>query len=126
MTELADFLAARLDEVAEIARRASDGSGRGRWQSLEGQVQAVDGGDIAVAGFAAFDDHRPLLPEHADHIALHDPETVLAECDARRKVVDEFRRTDSDTDRFAGLFYALQCLALPFAAHAEYRAEWRP
>jgi hypothetical protein len=67
-----------------------------------------------------------LLPEHGQHIAVHDPETVLDECAARRRIVDELRRTEPDSERHAGLLYAVRCLALPFAAHAEYRQEWRP
>lgn len=126
MTELADFLTTRLDELEDAAKRASDGSGRGRWQSLDGHVQAVDGGDIAVASFVLFNEHRPLMYPHAHHIAMHDPETVLAECDARRRVVDELRRTEPHTERHAGLLYAARCLALPFSAHAEYRQEWKP
>lgn len=138
MTDIADFITARLVEIEEIANRAADGSGRGRWQAVDGQVQAVDGGDIAVAGFAFHDDHQPLLPEHAQHIALHDPETVLAECYAKRRLVEfwsQAYQNPSDANRFAGpdwdrvranAVWTLRHLALPYANHPDYQTAWRP
>lgn len=52
------------------------------------------------------------------HVARHDPARVLAECRAKRRLVEElgaFRRGA-----------ALRLLAMPYADHPDYRQEWKP
>jgi hypothetical protein len=71
-----------------------------------------------------------------------DPARVLADIDARRRVVDMFEQYEHATTRIgdtatpglpswldggqAALDRALRLLALPYADHPDYRAEWRP
>lgn len=50
------------------------------------------------------------------------PERLLAECDAKRRIVAHYeggQQLDSGT-------YACKFLALPYAEHPDYREEWRP
>jgi hypothetical protein len=72
-----------------------------------------------------------------EHIARHDPARVLAECEAKRRIVEHWKSTvewaedpgcDSP-DRYlmvaAGLYEAMRHLAEPFADHPDYQPEWR-
>lgn len=95
---LVEFLRARILEEQAAARAASPGG----WQY--GDVESVAGGmlydesrTIASLIYEQTDDHdgsivRHLLPAEADangrHIALHDPDSVLADCAARLKIIE--------------------------------------
>lgn len=60
---------------------------------------------------------------------------ILAECEARRRIVEEFAQVHADYQvartptlegqRF-GLLKAVAFLALPYASHPNYREEWKP
>lgn len=100
--DLADFLLARIAEDAEAARAALDST-------------AAHG--VADTGFdEASEGARPAVVRH---IARHDPARVLAECNAKRRIVEFYGGPK-------GLHYSLQFLALPHADHPDYREEWRP
>lgn len=75
----------------------------------------------------------------AEHIARHDPARVLAEADAKRRIIKvHFRRRSYDWDEPGVIgFECAQCcdrfpcttlrlLALPYADHPYYKPEWRP
>lgn len=130
MDDLVQFLRARLDEDEPAARAATPGP----W--------AVDGGSVYVG--------HPInevvdYSESADHIARHDPARVLAEVDAKRRLVAQVLRYEAKIDGEWGCCHsgdqiaagqceetnpneieALQLLALPYATHPDYREEWRP
>jgi hypothetical protein len=95
---LTEFLLARIAEDEEVARDASPGG----W-SFPG-IESVAGGTlydatrrIADVVYEQPEDHdgrivRHLLVPEADvngaHIARHDPARVLAECEAKRRIVE--------------------------------------
>jgi hypothetical protein len=133
---LIEFLRARLDEDAEVARGASPGPWSPDAEHYE--VVAVDGETVAD-GFAL---SNRQLRATVDHIARHDPVRVLAEVDAKRRILDEVvdeatgldmsvdgdRRVgprDTTTEPYLGTVL-LRLLALPYAEHPDYREEWRP
>lgn len=77
----------------------------------------------------------------AGHIARHDPARVLAEVDAKRKILDEIvpdvdelvelaedrkARPEGDDAPDPEHTRLLRLLALPYADHLDYRDEWRP
>ena len=69
--------------------------------------------------------------EVAPHIVRHDPARVLAECEAKRRIVeqvDEGRRYDIDCGEGHGsnFDHIERLLALPYADHPDYREEWKP
>jgi hypothetical protein len=70
MSELVEFLRARLDEDERIARAAG---GDGHWTAE----------DIAVYG-------ERLDPTGRVHMATHDPARVLAEVEAKRGLLDGY------------------------------------
>jgi hypothetical protein len=120
MDTLVEFLHARLAEDEQVARVATPGPWR--WAAL---------GEATT-----------------DHIARHDPARVLAEIDAKRRIVDmhsghhecaawdrhstDLTPTDHTDTVLVDRGYTheddptLRLLALPYAAHKDYRAEWAP
>lgn len=116
---LDEFLLARIAEDKRIAASAA-----AAWPG--------DGGDGALPGATR------------EHVARHDPRTVLADCAARWRLVlacrelrpevafvgrrqsgmADFPVPPVDAHQLAALTLAL--LALPYADHPDYRPEWRP
>lgn len=132
---LTDFLLARFSEDEEIARGAyrdsvdNDGVCHERWTDA---TTAVMWGDLAaITGLEA--DYL------ANHIARHDPARVLAECEAKRRIV-ALHANEGEAD---GLSYCATCedryvhdaadwpcpsirpLALPYSDHEDFKEEWR-
>ncbi len=63
------------------------------------------------------------------HIACHDPARVLAEIDAKRRIIDALDVTeDRQIPAEAWLVgnEIKKAIALPYAGHPDYREEWRP
>jgi len=62
------------------------------------------------------------------------PERMAAECEAKRRIAEEYReavhyydaRPSVPAGEVTGLERALMLLALPYAGHPDYRAEWKP
>lgn len=51
---------------------------------------------------------------------------ILADCEAKRRIVDYEVPWPGDPDAETAAYYACQCLALIYADHPDYRQEWRP
>ena len=122
---LDEFLLARIAEDKRIATDAAAESGQEEWAA----------GDLPGSG--AHD-------RAAEHVARHDPARILADCNARRRLVQacrdvgpdlaflgarpegmaDFPLTPTDQHQLAAVTLAL--LALPYADHPEYRQDWRP
>lgn len=72
----------------------------------------------------------------AGHIARHDPARVLAEVDAKRRILDEYgkaldrRKRHPDDLASAGalltIVHVVKLHALPYAEREGYRDDWRP
>lgn len=64
--------------------------------------------------------------QDAAHIVKWSPARVLAECEAKRRIVEEFRRADidgsGDYELGYGLTVAIEHLAAVYADHPDYRA----
>jgi Family of unknown function (DUF6221) len=123
---LDEFLLARIAEDKRIAAEAAAAGGQADWQP----------DDLPGARTAP----RSLV----EHVARHDPSRVLAECAARRRLVmacrdirpdmaflgarprgmADFYLTPADPHQLSALTLAL--LAAPYAAHHDYRPEWKP
>ena len=122
---LDEFLLARIAEDKRVAMDAAGADGRAGW-----------GPDLVGDG--------PGGPRSTEHVVRHDPARVLAECSAKRRIVlacrdarpetafvgthppgmADFPATAHGQHQLAALTLAL--LALPYADHPHYRAEWRP
>lgn len=136
MSDLVEFLTARLAEDEQIARaaaaRASD------WHSSKGNVGG--GGEFTDLGdpdeepywhgdeVIVYDEGWPLVVE-ATHIARHDPARALREVEAKRALVDEFEEFDclscGSTRRSAELAaVVLGTLASVYLDHPDYDPAW--
>lgn len=126
--DLVEFLRARLDEDEAAARRAKPGP----WTQ--------DGGSI-YAGHPTEEVVDWVYDDSWEHIARHDPARVLAEVEAKRRIVEladeasgldavvdgEFRVGSRDpvAEPYIGDLI-LRHLAAPYAGHPDYDARWRP
>ncbi|MDN3356063.1 DUF6221 family protein [Actinomadura sp. DC4] len=146
VTNLVDFLQARLGEDKLLALEAQDNDGYAEWDNPSTGVVQVAGGGldglVAAPGGAAI------------HMARHDPARALRQVEANRELVrlhgrmsvtpghpyfndahltkepmtlcrscepeTMWRRERSWPCR------TLRTLALPYADHSDYREEWRP
>ncbi len=130
---LAEFLLARIAEDEAAARAAQFSNGRwhrtGEWARATAVARDF-GPDVVLerSGTLAWDDN--------EHIARHDPARVLAECEAKRRIITEAApgieklqvlvdgewgpEGEDEPERL------LRLLALPYAAHEDYLQEWRP
>lgn len=150
MDDLVQFLKERLDEDFEAARLVlgvnvmadiKRGKPAPRW------VPSPEG-DAGIWDTSGTPRVRFVWARERDHIVRHDPARVLAEVDAKRRIVKLHGRA---TLRAGGgaQYYAtatvcrscepnhqfpeqswpcptLRLLALPYAGHEAYREEWRP
>jgi len=62
---------------------------------------------------------------------LIDPDRVLAECEAKRRIVEDNPYPDAEFPDYDGGYQSAwedyrKILALPYANHPDYRPEWRP
>jgi len=127
MTDLVEFLRARLDEDERIARARIEGSD---WMDFE----------------RCKDIHHP----HADYLPHFNPYRVLAEVEAKRRIIDLHGESKYITNRYdcnictdngvtndqdSGETFAepeawpcrtIRLLALPYSDHPDYQQEWRP
>jgi hypothetical protein len=77
-------------------------------------------------GMGNWSPHRDS-PTTRDHFARHDPARVLAECEAKRRVVEiasPAQDEDGATIPGSGLSDILGALAAVYADHPDYREEW--
>lgn len=149
MTDLAEFLRARIAEDEEIARRAGDAGCGLRWSVQSDEPTLKAGLDTWVADIPmsvwTCDDELDGCPEMArrieyerDHMGRHDPARVLAECESKRRIIEAYRVEHTkarpqlpnlialDTPAGGTLGWTLKCLALPYADHPQYDESWRP
>ncbi|MFI0233131.1 DUF6221 family protein [Streptomyces sp. NPDC017086] len=150
MDELVQFLRARLDEDEALAREAPPGPwhiGNAVDPTQPCHVHTFPGARMVADGL------NWLV---AAHVVRHDPARVLREVEAKRKIVDTYLPPDADphpglpcinyegqrpihyddvepcwrhqkaNERLVRHDYVLRLLALPYADHPDYRAEWRP
>ncbi len=128
---LADFLLARIDDDQRQAEQATPGP----WQSVQTD-DTTHGWNVEARGRGgirydvAVDHARPgqgaCRGADAAHIVRWDPARVLAECDAKRRVIELQRSDLRDDPQDWEADEVLRLLALPYAGHPDYRAEWRP
>jgi len=135
------FLNARLDEQEKAARDAGGSLWHVRHEhTLSGRpcdCMVVEGRDILIYDEGGHDRFQ------AAHIARHSPETVLADVEAKRKLIDllfeytskidgewscshtaEEIRTGECSDDYDYNLTGLYLLAAPFAAHPDYQTKW--
>lgn len=111
---LVEFLLARIaeDEAVAVATR-------GNWNALPWKAS-----DRGIAG--------PVDGPFGHAAVVIDPARVLAECEAKRRIVELHPSVIDDGQTVCSEEQAewpcptLRLLALPYADHPDYRDEWRP
>jgi hypothetical protein len=70
-------------------------------------------------------------PNPAEHIARHDPARVLAECEAKRRIVEPWKYSENEEMDWLygagalGRNFAMRALASVCADHPDYDDAWR-
>ncbi|MFE1272081.1 DUF6221 family protein [Streptomyces sp. NPDC058758] len=134
MDDLVQFLLARLDEDAELARQAEQVGGAPSWDSAA-DVLLLPGLRTRrrLADQGVPDALQGAVEAHA---ARHDPARVLAEVEAKRRMVTEFEKEQwvMEQGHHTGWTEGGQSVRLSmirswaaiYADHPDYRDTWRP
>ena len=168
MSDLAEFLLARI-LGDEAAARATTPVPRGEWIATRDKHDPDDAPTALISGrnpdegdvflddpegyrygaecIVHAADYQDDAESNLCHIARWDPARVLAECEAKRRIVDAYQDAkhhyDEEHDVDGAPKYsdgavwafldklevweqALKLIALPYADHPDYRQEWRP
>jgi hypothetical protein len=118
--ELITWLRAQLDDDERVAREAGDDSLR--WRSEGPERNLVD--EIRTIAIAPYEGEL----HEAEHIARWDPARVLAEVEAKRRVLDWL--VDCENKALDGNWWnlevrdAVEALAQPYAGRPGWREEW--
>jgi hypothetical protein len=105
---LTEFLLARIAEDGAVARRGMSEPAYLHW------------GDSAWEETYKMGEGEGCSEEGAAFIEHMSPARVLAECEAKRRIVAQFQPSRN------GYSDLLALLALPYADHPDYNPEWRP
>ncbi len=111
MSDLAAFLLARIAED-EVDAKQRAGLSDHNLTPHEGYPVAPG---VVVYGFG----EKPVPLS-----VLFNPARVLAECEAKRRIVDQLGDAAWSSDAVRD--HVLGNLALPYVDHEDYRDEWRP
>lgn len=143
--EITEFLLARIAEDEATAARAAHDDAPWRFDEDAPVPRLITGSkwvhDLG-SGVWQCDDpdddcavYRLEARFEAEHVLRWEPDNVLAECAAKRRLVEDYLDLDrqykashsefTEARRFQALV-ALGQLALVYADHPEYEAEWRP
>ena len=123
---LTEFLLAR---IAEDEAGAQTGR-NDHWRVEGGETWEHQGRPYKLVGggkhLATFDVDHGTLP--SIHIARWSPARVLAECEAKRRIVAEAEKCDGAPRGgwCYGCDVALRAHAAVYSDHSDYRDEWRP
>jgi hypothetical protein len=134
MDDLVTWLRAQLDDDERVARTGTCEA----WtvcRDDEGPTVVTEAAHAAYANdknprpwpvITNGDFHSAVDEPDAEHIARWDPTRVLAEVDAKRKLLDVFgsELCDDETDETAQ--HCVKLLGLPYAHRQGFREEWRP
>jgi hypothetical protein len=156
---LVEFLRARLDEIADVALNASGSTvvgEPGNWRSVPGGDEWVyhdNDGDIEVLvplrpgmarppnpsnGYWAavcswsddFGDGNRWVRMVGPHIAMHDPRSVLAEVEWKRRIIEQWEYSRPNTDGFnvqitTSLEWVMGQMIQQYADHPDFDPDWR-
>jgi Family of unknown function (DUF6221) len=140
VSDLVEFLRARLDEDEAVAQAAvipaHDAPNAykphpplSRWRYSDGGEVEIDYDDPGPypEPWRVTQDSEGLSPAicyetHGHHIARYDPARILAEVDAKRRIIEHHRPDDICDEACT----TLRLLALPYADDPDYRDEWKP
>lgn len=127
---LVEFLRARLDEDETVALEATTGPWMVTTDPLGTHVENGDGrGRVLMRSGSDRADNRGR--PNAEQIARHHPARVLAEVEAKRRIITEaeWLAENAPASPVVADYCApvlLRLLAPPYADHPDYDPAWRP
>lgn len=132
--DLIAFIRQQLAEDERVARAAANHGAT--WRDGSGKTLIYPSDEARHPGPIIIGPYGDLEAEHTDHIVRWDPARVLAEVEAKRRILDEYEgyASDDDPDHEHAQFAANAALALegvikllaqPYAGHSGFREEWR-
>jgi hypothetical protein len=128
---LVEFLRARFDEDEQHARKdlqyadkATPGWGAHYGHNLPYSELRAGSELIARVESERHADDLAMMGRFKPEVVRCRAERVLAEVDAKRRLVAESRIDDHNFGSVGP--WTLRVLALPYADHPDYRPEWRP
>lgn len=139
MSEIVEFLRARLSEDEQAARSAAtlDGCDWTPFGLGADDFDRVEGASVTAVGY-------DMADASARHIARHDPARVLREVEAKRSIVDDHMDDEGQCQRCLdsdGIWeedgkviaytqpypcQTVRALAAAYSDHPDYREDWRP
>jgi hypothetical protein len=129
LAEMTAWCRAQLDDIEQVATAALM-HGSGRWVTTGYDNAAIELDHPSECATIVYDEGAPTTAQ-AKHIALHDPEAVLADLAAKRAILDLFHEPESPYDDDQ-VFYqealsdVVAHLAAALSHRPGYREEWRP
>lgn len=112
---ITEFLLARIAEDETVAAAARERTKNEPWW--------VDGPAVNSGKFWVYATGEKFVePMVADHIARHDPARVLAECEAKRRIIE--REMNSQTPMTYRRSFVLRDLASVYRDHPDFDEEW--
>ena len=142
MTSLVDFLLSRIAEDEAVARACAEAF-PSPWDVVDRGHSATVKADAPNFWVVSAIDQEQETPgrwpgEHLEHIALHDPARVLAQCAAYKAIVEEHHKVRDQIElenlkrgpTWGCVCYGgwpcrtIRALASIWADHPAYEAEW--
>lgn len=141
--DLIAFINARYDEREQAATAATPGPWTVDSTTYAESISTPDGTYVVAGGRWGDEASVFETTEDAIHIALHNPEAVLADIAAKRRILERHANYDYPFDPEDGpgsYSWTGRCdhchepwpcpdlrdLALPFSRHPDYQQEWAP
>jgi Family of unknown function (DUF6221) len=135
MHDLVTWLRAQLDEDEQVAKAANPGPWRRFTDRAHLDPDTIFGGrwmgDMDKLRNVCSLVYSWEKDANGEHIARHDPARVLAEVEAKRRILgwhsgDRDGRCLCCQIETAGTCQTVRLLALPYADRPDFREEWRP
>lgn len=119
---ITEFLEARIAEDEAIATAAAPGPWIWKGDASEDEASLYDSNDDLV--LSAYGMHSQgfleCSGENAGHITRHDPSRVLAECAAKRAIIE----LSANWDGYTRNIDLLRAVATVYKDHPDYQQEW--
>jgi hypothetical protein len=140
VSDLVEFLRARLDEDEQAAKAATDGPWTVDNETYAEAIRSADGTHVVAGGRWGDEASVFETTEDAIHIARHDPARVLREIESKRRLIESIETLRAPLQRswadgssslavmgmLTEVDKALAALALPYADHEDFEEEWKP
>ncbi len=123
---IVEFLEARITDDEALAKSASPGPWIWLGDAREDESFLYDAAGENVLGAYGLHTEGFLerSAENAGHISRHDPSRVLAECAAKRKLVEMHITCDDVSYGDASTCPEIRTIAAVYTDHPEYLQEW--